>query len=207
MWGAHTLSLVEADRFRAKAYLESFEELDTESPLKIHLLQGVSRGKKMDIVVQKGVELGVATFAPVLTSRCGVSLSESRAASKADHWEAVAISAAEQCGRAVVPVVEQPQHLALALRSWQERCPKAPKFLLEPLATDSLRTALRRREVRKCEELLLLVGPEGGLSAEELDRARNEFGWQPVSVGPRTMRTETAGLAAVVVAQTLLGDL
>lgn len=172
---------------------------DRESPLRITLVQGVSRGDKMDVVVQKATELGVERITPVLTEFSVVKLDERRAAKRCEHWEKIARSACEQCHRNVVPVVDTPQPLV----EWFGANASAGhlQLILRPDA------AVRLPGVKFAgERLTLLVGPEGGFSAAEYERAA-AAGLTDASLGPRIMRTETAALAAVSVAQASWGDL
>jgi 16S rRNA (uracil1498-N3)-methyltransferase len=170
-----------------------------ESPLAITLAQGVSRGERMDYAIQKATELGVARIAPLLCERSVVRLDGDQAARKLEHWRGVAVAAAEQSGRAVVPQIAAPcrylEHLAAAAASG------ACRLVLAPLATEGPRqlpAGLSRIE--------LLIGPEGGLSDAEL-KAAELSGYAPLRLGPRMLRTETAAAAAIAVLQALLGDL
>ncbi len=172
---------------------------DTESPLKTHLVQGISRGERMDFVVQKATELGVKRITPVLTDYGVVKLDEKRAARRREHWQAVAESASEQCGRIHPPLIED----VISLNRWFGERPAKPDLdlILRPGAGEPLAT-IRAPQVKVC----LLVGPEGGFSDKEYDDAE-AAGFRAVSLGPRILRTETAAVAALTVAQTLWGDL
>ncbi len=169
-----------------------------ESPLKIRLVQGVSRGEKMDTVVQKATELGVHRISPVLSDFSVVRLDADRAAKRRDHWQKIAQSACEQCKRNIVPVVDAPQSLV----DWfGDHAGSADlQLILRPDAVDCMpAVAMVGRE------LTILVGPEGGFSKAEHERA-TAAGLQAVKLGPRIMRTETAALAALSVAQATWGD-
>jgi 16S rRNA (uracil1498-N3)-methyltransferase len=171
----------------------------TESPLRIHLLQGVSRGERMDLVVQKATELGVHRITPVLTDHTMVRLDDKRAAKRTQHWKGIAASACEQCGRNVLPVVDSP----IALRTWISEHPgdQAPRLIMTPGAAVSLAS------VRPVEDrLTLLIGPEGGFSDAEYELAELT-GFKSVGFGPRVLRTETAALAILAALQVLFGDL
>lgn len=166
-----------------------------ESMLDICLIQGISRGERMDLVVQKATELGVTEIRPVTTQRSVVKLDEKRRDRKLDHWKSIAISACEQCGRATLPTLRRPGGLDEALRD---------------LAADTTRLMLEahgspRTPVSEADRLVLLVGPEGGLSEAEKKTALAK-GFQPFTLGPRIMRTETAALVAIAVSQALWGD-
>lgn len=171
----------------------------TESPLKVHLVQGVSRGDRMDFVVQKATELGVKRISPVLTEYGVVKLGGERAKKRRDHWQKVAISACEQSGRVRPPLVDIP----VPLKTWfaEKTGESDVDLVLKPGATTAM-ASLAAPATKVC----LLIGPEGGFSDSEYDDA--EFsGFLPVAVGPRILRTETAAIAAVAVAQSLWGDL
>ena len=169
-----------------------------ESPLRLTLAQGVARGEKMDLIVQKATELGVARIVPLLTERAEVKLDAARAEKRLAHWRAVAASACEQCGRARLPEILS----ALPLPAW-----------LAALADDgALRLALLPEAESSARELrpsdagaLLVVGPEGGLGERDTD-ALHEAGFHGLRLGPRILRTETAGLAALAALQALHGD-
>jgi 16S rRNA (uracil1498-N3)-methyltransferase len=170
----------------------------TESPLRIALLQGVSRSERMDWTLQKATELGVATIAPVLTARSVVRLDEKQAQKKQGHWRGIVIAACEQCGRSKIPHVATPvalrDHLATARK-------EGLRLVLSPSAPGSLAglTSLPNK-------VELLIGPEGGLDDDEL-LAAQKAGFTPVRLGPRVLRTETAAVVALTVLQALWGDL
>ena len=171
----------------------------TESPLKVHLVQGVSRGERMDFVVQKATELGVKRITPVLTEYGVVKLDGSRAAKRRDHWQKVAESACEQSGRIRPPLIDEP----LPLKTWFGAKTKDADvdLILKPGATTPM-ASLKAPTTKVC----LLIGPEGGFSDSEYEDAQVS-GFKAVSLGPRILRTETAALAAVSIAESLWGDL
>jgi 16S rRNA (uracil1498-N3)-methyltransferase len=169
-----------------------------ESPLRITLVQAVSRSERMDWTLQKATELGVATIMPVLSARSVVRLDERQAEKKLRHWQAIVAGACEQCGRSVVPEVRAPQELARYLAGAPR---EGRRFVLSPIGPGSLAgTASIGNRVE------LLIGPEGGLDDSEIERAA-AAGFTPVRLGPRVLRTETAGLVALAVLQALWGDL
>jgi len=171
----------------------------TETDLRVHLVQGISRGERMDFVVQKATELGVKRITPVLTEHGVVKLDSRRAEKRRDHWEKVAASACEQCGRVRLPLVEAP----MALKDWLGRAPANvdAQLILKPGAGTSL-ADIEAPPTKVC----LLIGPEGGFSNGEYVDA-DVAGFQPVSIGPRILRTETAAVAALAVLQSRWGDL
>ncbi len=169
-----------------------------ESPLRITLVQAVSRGERMDWTLQKATELGVATIVPVLSARSVVRLDDRQAERKVRHWQAIVAGACEQCGRSVVPGVRAP----LELSRYLDAAPReGQRFVLSPTGPASLAgtTSIGSR-------VELLIGPEGGLDDTEIDRAITS-GFTPVRLGPRVLRTETAGIVALAVLQALWGDL
>jgi 16S rRNA (uracil1498-N3)-methyltransferase len=170
-----------------------------ESPLRITLAQGVSRGERMDYTVQKAVELGVAAIVPVLTERSVVKLDADKAIAKQEHWQAVAVGACEQSGRVRVPPVQPPQRLDAFLAARHEI---GLKLLLDPLGGVTAGELAKPADGR----VLLLVGPEGGLSENERNLAVR-VGFRGMKLGPRILRTETAALVALSVMQSLWGDL
>lgn len=172
--------------------------VDRESPLRLTLVQGVSRGERMDLVMQKATELGVARLVPVLTERSVVKLDSAQAAKRLQHWQGVVAAACEQSGRAWLPEVAAPQPLL----KWLAQPPAADeaRFLLHPGSTT------RARDLPALRAATLLIGPEGGLSPQEREAALLA-GFQDLSLGPRVLRTETAALAALAALQAVAGDL
>jgi 16S rRNA (uracil1498-N3)-methyltransferase len=169
-----------------------------ESPLGITLVQAVSRSERMDWTLQKATELGVRAIVPVLSARSVVRLDDQQGAKKLRHWQAIVAGACEQCGRSVPPEVRPPQELAAYLAS----APRdGQRFVLSPSGPASLAGLASLGTKVK-----LLIGPEGGLDDAELDRAA-QCGFTPVRLGPRVLRTETAGIVALAVLQALWGDL
>lgn len=170
-----------------------------ESALKLHLVQGVSRGERMDFVIQKATELGVKRITPVFTEYGVVRLDDKRGAKRRDHWQGVAESACEQCGRIRPPLIDAP----VALNNWFGMSARETDtdLILRPGAPTAL-ASIDTPATKVC----LLIGPEGGFSDQEYDDAQLA-GFTAVSLGPRVLRTETAALAAVSVAQSLWGDL
>lgn len=183
---------------RVTVALNSVHAVNRESPLRLHLAQGISKGDKMEWVVQKAVELGVASIQPILTERCSVKRDESRLEKKQAQWQAIAVAACEQCGRNQIPPVHPPASLHDVL----EKKNGFPAFILQP-------GALHRHQVYKdlkVDEAMLLIGPEGGLSPSESMQAQ-QAGFLPLSLGPRILRTETAAITAISVLQAVFGDL
>lgn len=193
--------LVAADSRHVAALVEARQDAPRESPLAITLAQALARGEKMDWIVQKATELGVAAIVPVTTDRSEVRLDPARAAARIDHWRAVAISACEQSGRMVIPRIGTP----VTLDQWLATLPPPDDEVRLALHPDAVGAALRMlRPVPG--KVTLAVGPEGGFSGNDLAALRQaSFGF--IALGPRTLRTETAGVAAVAALQALYGDL
>lgn len=173
--------------------------VERESPLRVTLLQGIARGEKMDLILQKAAELGVSRFVPLTSLRSNVRLTPGTAARKLEHWQSVVASACEQCGRNRLPEVAQPVSPAAAVHA-----ASGVKLLL---AADDQAEALPAVLGRQAADapITLLVGPEGGLDPEEVRIAR-QAGFSACRLGPRILRTETAGLAALAALQALAGD-
>lgn len=167
-----------------------------ESPLRVHLGQAMSRGERMDWAIQKAVELGANDITPLFTERCEVKLQGERADKRQAHWQQIAVSACEQSGRSVVPTVHPPT----ALDAWLSNLQADLKLVLHHRTEQSLES------LQRPQELALLIGPEGGLSPEEIDLAQSS-GFRSTRFGPRVLRTETAPVAALTLAQYLWGDL
>lgn len=173
--------------------------VEREAPLDILLAQGLSSGDRMDLTLQKSVELGVTAIQPVTTERSVVKLKDERAARRAEHWQNLVIAACEQCGRNRVPPVAP----LLGLGEWlgQLGPPRDElRLMLSPHAAVSLRELAPARG-----RVILLAGPEGGLAPGEVQSAQSR-GFAPVRLGPRVLRTETAALAALAAIQALWGD-
>lgn len=188
--------LADVTRKQVTVSVEALWAGQGESPLMIHLGQAVSKGDRMDYAIQKAVELGVSCITPLYTQRTEVRLKGERQARKQAHWQAVAASASEQCGRAVVPEVHPPQTLA----SWLEQRDETLRLMLH-LAT---------RRPFHCAEtpasVALLIGPEGGLAADDI-KAAERVDFTPLTLGPRVLRTETAPVVALSLLQYHFGDL
>jgi 16S rRNA (uracil1498-N3)-methyltransferase len=172
--------------------------VEREARLHVVLVQGLSSGDRMDFTLQKAVELGVAAIQPVATERSVVKLRDERAQRRLEHWQNLVIAACEQCGRNRVPSVAP----VLAFDQWIAGLPATDecRLLLSPGATVAL------RDLQPVpQRVLLLAGPEGGLSPAESGIAQSR-GFRPVRLGPRVLRTETAALAALAAMQALWGD-
>ncbi|MCD0279015.1 16S rRNA (uracil(1498)-N(3))-methyltransferase [Xanthomonas melonis] len=188
-----------AGKREARALVERVEPLDNESPLRITLIQGIARGEKMDLILQKATELGVAAIVPVNAERTEVKLDAARLEKRVAHWRSVVVSACEQSGRARVPELAAP----LGLREASQACDaRALRLTLDPQGEHRLGTLTAGSD----QAVVVAIGPEGGWSPR--DRAiLAEAGFSGLQLGPRILRTETAGLAAIAALQSRLGDL
>lgn len=197
--GGEYLSVItQMNKKQVIAQVTDFNDRDSESPLELYLAQGISRGEKMDYTIQKAVELGVKKIIPLLTERCTVKLDEDRRIKRFQHWQSIIISACEQSGRNRIPELLMPMSLE---KSWT--CMKADwNFVLSPVAT----AQLKNQPVQKQQSVLLLIGPEGGLSEVEIQLATQQ-GYLPLNLGPRILRTETAAVAAITALQCCFGDM
>ena len=193
-----TATLVSANKRGVEADVGAAVAVDNESPLRIAVVQGIARGEKMDWILQKATELGVASVHPVQSDRSEVKLEGERALKRLAHWRSVVVSACEQSGRARIPEVFAAQPLDALLR---EALPSTRRFLLDPEADASIATM-----AALAGDCVLAVGPEGGWSPRDR-QALHAAGFEGLRLGPRVLRTETAGIAAIAALQARFGDL
>jgi 16S rRNA (uracil1498-N3)-methyltransferase len=194
--GNYAAKITEVGKKQLWVEILSVEANPVESPLHIHLGQGISRGDRMDFAIQKAVELGVSAITPLFTERCGVKLDAERAEKKREQWQKIVISACEQSGRSVVPTV----HPLVSLDKWLAEPDDCLKLTLDPWTDATIKGLAPTARLR------LVIGPEGGFSDVEV-AATSAAGFQPVRLGPRVLRTETAALTAIAALQLQLGDL
>ena len=177
--------------------INAVHEISRESPRKIHLAQAISKGERMELVIQKAVELGAASIIPLITARCAVRLDAERLHKKQLQWQAIAVAACEQSGRNLVPTIYE----TCTLDAYLQQNHATTKFILDPKANKSW------RDIHFLQgDISLLIGPEGGLSDDEVALAVS-MQFQSISLGPRILRTETAAIVALGVLQALSGDL
>ena len=180
-----------------EAEVEGRRPARAESPLAVTLVQGIARGERMDLVVQKATELGVSAIVPVATARSVVRLDADTRGRKLAHWRGIAVAACEQCGRARIPAIAEPAPLA----EWLRAPGAGARLLLSPDAVQSLAAA-----AQGLDAVEMLVGPEGGLEDVEREAAL-AAGYRACRLGPRVLRSETAAIAALAVLQSVAGDL
>jgi 16S rRNA (uracil1498-N3)-methyltransferase len=196
--GEYAAVIAAIDKKKVFVKVGEFVPRSAESVLKLYLAQGISRGEKMDYVIQKAVELGAAGIVPLITERCNVKLDDERRQKRLQHWQAIVVSACEQCGRNTLPELLPPQTLA----QWLPRVEADLKCVLSPQAVQKLSQVIIAADA----SIVLLVGPEGGLSFTEMNLA-SQHGFLALNLGPRVLRTETAALAALTILQCLFGDM
>jgi 16S rRNA (uracil1498-N3)-methyltransferase len=178
--------------------VEDHRPLDRESPLPLTLAQGISRGERMDWIIQKATELGASRIVPLFTKRSVVRLDEKQAERKLQHWRAIAVAACEQCGRNRIPDLAAPMDFFDVLPA---DASGVTRLLLSPtgdLRIDDLQDVAKG--------ITVLIGPEGGLEDVEQEAAI-AAGFKAVRLGPRVLRTETAAIAALTIIQRYFGDL
>jgi 16S rRNA (uracil1498-N3)-methyltransferase len=192
-WSATLSALSKRGSF---ATLQQHHHIERESSLPVHLLQGVCAGDRMDVVLQKATELGVTTIQPIATLRSVVRLPAERQQRRQAHWQNIAIAACEQCGRNIIPPVAP----SISLAEYLSTAPhEGLRIMLNPMGEHRL------AEIQRPAGVNLLIGPEGGLTPDEIDLA-TAHGFIGVRFGPRILRTETAPLAALAAMQCLWGD-
>lgn len=219
-WQAAIVGAGETVRVALQAFDSHDNSRDNESPLTITLVQALPAGDKMDWVIEKAVELGVSAIQPVAAKRCVVKLTAERALRRVAHWNQIVRAACEQCGRnrlpLVAPLLDLPQYLTLATR--QNAGSQVDGNLAEDKVADSKPAVLRlllapetgvslHDLVKPDRPIVILIGPEGGWDAGEMQAMQAAgFQAQPLRLGPRVLRTETAGLAVLAALQARWGD-
>ena len=194
--GEYAARIVSINKKELRVQILGFRDIDCESPLAITLVQGISKGQKMDFTLQKAVELGVSKIVPIRNQRSNVKLQANRKESRMQHWQQIIISACEQCGRNSLPELLKP----LTVDEWLEQDNNPRKLILLPEGDGDLSVLSKSRD-----SISLMIGSEGGFNQLEIDQAMN-CGYQAMAIGPRILRTETAALVALSVCQTLWGD-
>jgi 16S rRNA (uracil1498-N3)-methyltransferase len=191
--GEYAATIVDVDKRATTVRIDAFDAVERESPLAVTLAQAHAAADAMDYAVRKATELGVAAIQPVVCERSARLAAGERAGRRLAHWRQVAVAACEQCGRNRVPHVAEARPLTAWLREW-----RTGGAILAPEGARPLRTLAMAPTA-------LLVGPEGGFTAREIDAAR-AADFVAVRLGPRVLRTETAGVAALAAINALWGD-
>ena len=195
--GEFSATLIDIQKRSVTAEIGTFQETKNESPLALHLGQVISRGDRMEFVIQKAVELGVTEISPLLSERCGIKIKVDRLEKKQQQWQKIAIAACEQSGRNIVPIINQVEQL----ESWCRKETIATKLTLHPRAKYSINTL-----PDDINNIHLLIGPEGGFTDEEVELTKT-LKFTETLLGPRVLRTETAALTAITALQCRFGDL
>ncbi len=191
--------LLAAGKREVTAEVLSAAVVGNESPLRVVLLQGIARGERMDLILQKATELGVAAIVPVNGDRTEVKLDAERARKRVAHWRSVVESACEQSGRARVPELSEPATLEAAAAAVADG---AVRLLLDPQGEHRLAAM----DLQGADTVVVAIGPEGGWSPRDR-QVLESAGFSGLRLGPRVLRTETAGLAAIAALQARFGDL
>ena len=194
--GQYPAAISAVDRASVIVTTGDLDPIEVESPLRLTLGIALSRGERMDWIVQKATELGVHSIAPLVSERTEVRLRGERQDKKRRHWQQVAISACEQCGRNRLPEIEALQ----SLEQWSRQVRAEVRLVLHH------RAGSKHHSAATPASAALLVGPEGGLSSAEIEAAE-QAGFSPLQLGPRVLRTETAPLAAIAILQARWGDM
>lgn len=184
------------EKKRALVSIISSYQVQRESFIHLHLGQGLARGDRMDFVIQKATELGVTTIAPLFTKHCAVKLDEERSTKRIQHWQNIAISAAEQSGRTHLPAIISPS----LLTEWAATPFEGTSLVFDPESECRLKDLVPEKHIR------VAIGPESGWDPHEV-AFMEQHGFTRCRLGPRILRTETAGIAALSIIQGLFGDI
>jgi 16S rRNA (uracil1498-N3)-methyltransferase len=195
--GYYESEIIVQDKKSASILPHRFIDDNRESSLKLTLVQALAKGRKMDYIIQKSVEVGVHRIVPVVTEFSSVRIDPGRIKNRVEHWQKIIIGACEQCGRYTLPEISPP----VELHAWLKRDENPTRLLLLPDSGQSIYTLKREGD-----DVTLICGPEGGLSDNEVESCINS-GYQGLSLGPRILRTETAALAGLVTCQLNWGDM
>lgn len=197
--GEYAATLVQTDRKRASAEVKAFSPREAELPYSVTLAQALPEGTKIDWIIEKAVELGAAALQPLAARRCVVRLSPERAAKKREHWQGIIVAATEQSGRNRLPRLAELADFG----AWIAQQDMHRRILLSPRGKQSLAEWARHHPP---QAVSLLIGPEGGFSEQE-EQAALSHGALALSMGPRVLRTETAGLAALAALNAVWGEM
>lgn len=195
--GQYSAEIINIKKGKVEIKVREYQPDERESSLDITLVQGISRSQRMDYAIQKSVELGVARIVPVITEFCSMQLNTKHNEKKYNHWRKIIINACEQCGRNRLPVLDN----VIEFANWLNLDTNRLKIILHP--DKGTRIADINSRV---DNITILTGPEGGFSQNEFEQALKS-GYQPVKLGPRILRTETASIAAISACQAMWGDL
>ena len=193
--GEYAAQITQVTKKSLSVALGEYTAINRESPLQLELAIGISRGERFDYVLQKATELGVSKITPLITERTEVKVSGDRQEKLQERWQQIIISACEQCQRNILPQLSEPQKI----EDWLDTCQAELRFVLHH------RNSQKLPADKSPQSVALLVGPEGGLSESEIELAKDKE-FAPLTLGPRVLRTETAPVTAISLAQYLWGD-
>lgn len=193
--------ITQIKKHELKITIQTNEKISHESPVQITLIQSLSSNEKMDWIIQKTTELGIFSIQPILSERSIIKLNQNRIEKKLSHWQQVAISSCEQCYRAKIPIIHKPQTFMHFLNQENKFSKNTLKLILSPNANKGT----IELPSNPPEEILILVGPEGGFSDKEIQKA-SDVGFYPIKLGPRILRTETAPVSILSILQYKYGD-
>lgn len=192
---SYQATIIESSKRHVSVKLEHENTSCVESPLHTHIGQCLSRGERMDFAIQKATEMGVSEITPLFSERCEVKLTGDRIQKRLAHWQHIIVSACEQSGRNQLPIIHPPQ----ALESWVSQIQAEQKLVLHH------RTSQQLQAMRKPSTAAILIGPEGGLSSNEIQLSEQQ-GFSSLAMGPRVLRTETAPIAILALLHSQWGD-
>ena len=188
--------IMEINKKSVLVKINSINKVENESPLSIHIGQALVKGDKLDTIIQKSTELGVKALTPLITERCDYKLTKERMLKKCQHWQKIAISAAEQSGRVFPMQINEPCTLQAWFEQKHQHC-----LILDPYS----KICLPSLKLQSPDQISITIGPEGGFTAQEIQIARNNNA-TAIQLGPRVLRTETAPIAMTAILQSLYGD-
>ena len=186
---------------QVQVLVKSKKNIESESNIRVILLQALTSNEKMDLIIQKTTELGISEIQPIVCERSIVKIKKEKIKKKLSHWRQVAIAACEQCGRAKIPKIHEPENIIKYLERIIES-DKDTKIILSPEASKSLDNIAPNIK----QDIKVLIGPEGDFTKQELDLSIQN-GFSPIKIGPRILRTETAPISILSILQYKYGDI
>ena len=197
----YTGQVINISKRQVKVSIKSKKNIRSESNLRVILLQALTSSEKMDLIIQKTTELGISEIQPIVCERSIVKIKKEKIEKKLSHWRQVAIAACEQCGRAKIPKIHEPENITKYLERIIES-DKDTKIILSPEASKSLDNIAPNIK----QDIKVLIGPEGDFTKKELDLSIQN-GFSPIKIGPRILRTETAPISILSILQYKYGDI
>ena len=197
----YTGQVINISKRQVEVSIKSKKNIGNESNLRVILLQALTSSEKMDLIIQKTTELGISEIQPIVCERSIVKIKKEKIEKKLSHWRQVAIAACEQCGRAKIPKIHEPENITKYLERIIES-DKDTKIILSPEASKSLDNIAPNIK----QDIKVLIGPEGDFTKQELDLSIQN-GFSPIKIGPRILRTETAPISILSILQYKYGDI